>query len=210
MTSEQQKNEETELERKHSNMLDAIHLCPSDKKHGSVMCPGCLPILQLLESKDTAHEKSLDIERQRYDSMLKEQHDIQSGLAKDIQHYTKVAEDVEALEKSLQLLTQERDMEIKRARDAEEALKKAVEALKLVAEATKVLAKPYEHMSIKEEFDKAFKDNFSGLRGATRTPEKSALFGAKWMAERCAQLLEHNGLRADGIRQLKIDKESNK
>lgn len=51
-------------------------------------------IVKALSEKDAQIEAA----NKRYEQMLKEQHDIQNGVVRDIQHYTHVAEDVERLE----------------------------------------------------------------------------------------------------------------
>lgn len=45
-------------------------------------------------------------------------------------------------------------------------------------------------MSIKEEFEKAWGE----FEPAIRTPHTMALFGAKWMAERCAKEIDYQAL----------------
>lgn len=50
--------------------------------------------------------------------------------------------------------------------------------------------------NIKEELTEAFEQAFP------ITMNNTHVWAAKWMAERCALLVEANGLHADGIRQL--------
>jgi len=46
-------------------------------------------------------------------------------------------------------------------------------------------------MSIKEEFDKAFESKFEQSLGPERLDSESvALWAAKWMAERCAKIVD--------------------
>lgn len=44
------------------------------------------------------------VAEEKYNKMLEEQHEVQSGLVKDIQHYKYVAEDVEALQQKNEAL----------------------------------------------------------------------------------------------------------
>jgi len=70
-----------------------VGYCPLSESDSSTLFR---KILEALDKKDS-----------KYEAMLKEQHDIQNGLVRDIQHYKHVAEDVEERDSTIKALEEE-------------------------------------------------------------------------------------------------------
>jgi len=92
-------------------------------------------IQEALSQKDREKEEAVN-------KVLKEQHEIQNGLAKDIQHYTHVAEDVERLEAEVGRLKETNELlndspSLEAFNKQQSVLKAGLEAIKMYVDGDK-------------------------------------------------------------------------